>query len=196
MKNSSRLFLILAALATVAFQSASAAVETYTIDPVHSSVAFSIRHFVSKVPGSFTKFSGTIVVDRANLEKSSVEATIDVASVSTANEKRDAHLKSPDFFDTAKFGTATFKSKSWKKTGEDSYDVTGDLTLHGVTKEIVLKTKLLAFGPGMQGAQLSGWEATTTLNKTDFGVNGPAMLGKALGDDVTLTIGIEADLKS
>ena len=196
MKNSSGLFLTLAALATIGFQSASAAVETYAIDPVHSSVAFSIRHFVSKVPGSFTKFSGTIIVDRANLEKSSVEATIDVASVSTANEKRDAHLKSPDFFDTAKFGTATFKSKSWKKTGEDSYDITGDLTLHGVTKEIVLKTKLLAFGPGMQGAQLSGWEATTTLNKTDFGVNGPAMLGKALGDDVTITVGIEADLKS
>jgi len=196
MKYSHRLFLALAALATAAFQSASAAVETYAIDPVHSSVGFSVRHFVSKVPGSFTKFSGKIVVDRANLEKSSVEATIDITSVSTANEKRDTHLNSPDFFDTAKFGTATFKSKSWKKTGEDSFDVTGDLTLHGVTKEIVLKTKLLAFGPGMQGAQLSGWEATVTLNKADFGVNGPAMLGKALGDDVTVTIGIEADLKS
>jgi polyisoprenoid-binding protein YceI len=196
MKNSSRLFLTLAALATAAFQSASAAVETYTIDPVHSSVAFSVRHFVSKVPGSFTKFSGTITVDRANLEKSSVEATIDVASVSTANEKRDAHLQTPDFFDAAKFATATFKSKAWKKTGEDSFDVTGDLTIKGVTKEIVLKTKLLGFGPGMQGAQLSGWEATVTLKKADFGVNGPAMLGKALGDDVTITIGIEADLKS
>lgn len=195
MKKSQRLFL-LAALATAAFQSASAAVETYAIDPVHSSVGFSIRHFVSKVPGSFTKFSGKIVVDRANLEKSSVEATIDVASVSTANEKRDAHLNSPDFFDTAKFGTATFKSKSWKKTGEDSFDVTGDLTLHGVTKEIVLKTKLLAFGPGPQDAKASGWEATVVLNKADFGVNGPAMLGKALGDEVTVTIGIEADLKS
>jgi polyisoprenoid-binding protein YceI len=196
MKTTHHLFLALAALVAAATQSASAAVETYTIDPVHSSVAFSIRHFVSKVPGSFTKFSGTIVVDRANLEKSSVEAIIDVASISTANEKRDGHLKTPDFFDTAKFGTATFKSKSWKKTGEDSFDVTGDLTIHGVTKEIVLKTKLLAFGPGMQGAQLSGWEATATINKADFGVNGPAMLGKALGDDVTLNISIEADLKS
>jgi len=193
--NKTKSLLLLATLATAALQSASAAVETYVIDPVHSSVGFSIRHFVSKVPGSFTKFSGTITVDRANLEKSSVEATIDVASVSTANEKRDAHLKSPDFFDTAKFGTATFKSKSWKKTGDDSFDVTGDLTLHGVTKEIVLKTKLLAFGPGMQGAQLSGWEASVTLNKADFGVNGPAMLGKALGDDVAVTIGIEAYIK-
>ena len=196
MKKSRLLFLALAALTTAAFQTASAAVETYVIDPVHSSVGFSVRHFVSKVPGTFSKFSGTIVVDRANLEKSTVEATIDVASISTANEKRDGHLKSPDFFDTAKFGTATFKSKSWKKTGEDSFDITGDFTLHGVTKEIVLKTKLLAFGPGMQGAQLSGWEATAVINKADFGVTGPAMLGKALGDEVTLTIAIEADLKS
>ena len=196
MNNSSRLLLALAALATASFQSASAAVETYVIDPVHSSIGFSIRHFVSKVPGSFTKFSGTIVVDRADLEKSSVEATIEVTSVNTANEKRDGHLQSPDFFDTAKFPSATFKSKSWKKTGEDSFDVTGDFTLHGVTKEIVLKTKLLAFGAGMKGAQLSGWEASAVIKKSDFGVNGPAMLGKALGDEVTLNIAIEADLKN
>ena len=196
MNNSSRLLLALAALATASFQSASAAVETYVIDPVHSSIGFSIRHFVSKVPGSFTKFSGTIVVDRADLEKSSVEATIEVTSVNTANEKRDGHLQSPDFFDTAKFPSATFKSKSWKKTGEDSFDVTGDFTLHGVTKEIVLKTKLLAFGAGMKGAQLSGWEASAVIKKSDFGVSGPAMLGKALGDEVTLNIAIEADLKN
>ena len=196
MKTTHQLFLALTALVAAATQSASAAVETYTIDPVHSSVAFSIRHFVSKVPGSFSKFSGTIVVDRANLEKSTVEATIDVTSISTANEKRDGHLKTPDFFDTAKFATATFKSKSWSKTGEDSFDVTGDLTLHGVTKEVVLKTKLLGFGDGNKGTKLSGWEATTTINKADFGVNGPAALGKMLGDEVVLTIGIEADIKS
>lgn len=195
MKTTYRLFLAVAALATSFASTASAAVETYQIDPVHSSIGFSIRHFVSKVPGTFTKFSGSIVVDRANLEKSSVEATIEVTSVNTANEKRDAHLQVPDFFDTAKFATATFKSKAWKKTGEDAFDVTGDLTLKGVTKEVVLKTKLLAFGPGMQGAQLSGWEATTVINKTDFGVNGPAMLGKALGDEVTLTISVEAVLQ-
>jgi polyisoprenoid-binding protein YceI len=191
MKNS-RSLLLLAALATAAFQSASAAVETYEIDPVHSSVGFSIRHFVSKVAGSFNKVTGTIAVDRANLEKSSVEAAIAIASVNTANEKRDAHLQTPDFFDAAKFTTATFKSKSWKKTGEDSFDVTGDLTLKGVTKEIVLKTKLLGFGPGMQGAQLSGWEATITLNRSDFGVSGYA---GAIGDDVALTVSVEADLK-
>jgi len=186
-------FLVLSSLLALGLTgSARAAVETYAIDPVHSSIGFSIRHFVSKVPGSFTQFGGTIVVDRDNLEHSSVEATVEVASVSTANEKRDGHLKSGDFFDVAKFGTATFKSKAWAKTGADTYDVTGDFTLRGVTKEIVLHVTSLGFGPGMQGAQLSGWEATTTLKRSDFGMTGFA---GALGDDVAVTISIEADLK-
>jgi polyisoprenoid-binding protein YceI len=188
-------FLALAALAAGISNVASAAVETYTIDPVHSSVGFSVRHFLTKVPGLFTKFSGTITVDRDNLENSSVNATIDVGSVSTNNEKRDNHLKSPDFFDAANFSTITFTSKSWKKTGDNTFDVTGDLTIHGVTKEVVLKVDLLGFGPGMMGAQLSGWDASTTLNREDFGVKGPAMLGKALGSEVGVSITIEADLK-
>jgi polyisoprenoid-binding protein YceI len=90
----------------------------------------------------------------------------------------------------------TFKSTSWKKTGDSTFDVTGDLTIKGVTKEVVLKTTLLGFGPGMRGAQLSGWEATTTVKKSDFGVTGPAMLRTALGEDVAISIAIEADLKS
>ena len=116
-------------------------------------------------------------------------------SVSTASDARDKHLKSPDFFDAAKFATITFKSKAWKATGESTFDVTGDLTIHGVTKEVVLKVTSLGFGSGMQGAQLSGWEAATTIKKSDFGVTGPAMLSAAVGDDVAITIGIEADLK-
>jgi polyisoprenoid-binding protein YceI len=187
--------LALAALALGFASAASAAVETYAIDPVHSSVGFSVRHFFTKVPGTFTQFSGTITVDRENLENSSVEATISVGSVSTANEKRDNHLKSPDFFDAAKFGSITFKSTSWKKTGDSTFDVTGDLTMHGVTKAVVLKVDSLGFGPGMMGAQLSGWDASVTLNRSDFGVNGPAMLGTALGNDVVVSITVEADLK-
>ncbi|HWZ94081.1 MAG TPA: YceI family protein [Opitutaceae bacterium] len=187
-------FLVL--FAALAFTSAAlAAVETYKIDPVHSSVTFSIRHFVGKVPGRFTKFDGIITVDRDNLENSSVEASIDVTSINTENDKRDAHLKTPDFFDAAKFSTITFKSKSWKKNGDSTFDVTGDLTIKDVTKSVVLHVASLGFGPGMNGAQLSGWEATTTLNKSDFGVNGPAILGAALGDDVAVTIDIEADLQ-
>ena len=194
MKTHSRL-LVLAGLALGFAASASAAVETYVIDPVHSSVGFTARHIFSKVPGSFTTFSGTLTVDRDHLEASSVDVSIDVGSVTTAAEKRDTHLKSPDFFDVAKFPAITFKSKAWKKTGDDAFAVTGDLTLHGVTKEVVLSVKLLGFGPGMQGAYVSGWEATTTLNRRDFGVNGPAWLGKAVGDEIPVTISVEADLK-
>jgi polyisoprenoid-binding protein YceI len=188
--------LALAAIASAVATAAPAAVETYAIDPVHSHVGFTIRHFVSNVPGAFTKFSGTIVVDRENLENSSVEAAIDVGSVNTFNDHRDADLKAASYFDAEKFGTMTFKSTSWKKTGDNTFDVTGNLTIKGTTKEVVLKVTLLGFGPGMRGAQLSGWEATTTLAKADFGVTGPAMLGKALGDQVSISIGIEADLKT
>jgi polyisoprenoid-binding protein YceI len=187
--------LALVALASGFVSVASAAVETYAIDPVHSSVAFKVRHFLTKVPGSFTTFSGTITVDRDNLENSSVVASIDVGSVTTGTEKRDTHLKSPDFFDVAKYDSIKFTSTAWKKTGDNMFDVTGDLTIHGVTKSVVLKVDLLGFGPGMMGAQLSGWDATTTIDRTDFGVNGPSMLGKALGNDVIITISIEADLK-
>lgn len=182
-------------LAVVFATSAFAAQETYTIDAVHSSVGFNIRHFVSKVPGKFNKFSGTIVVDRANLENSAVEATIDVASLDTENQKRDDHVRSADFFDAGKYPTITFKSTSWKKTGENTFDVSGNLTIKEVTKPVVLKVTALGFGPGMAGAQLSGWEATTTIDKKDFNIKDPAMLDPALGDEVAITINVEAQLK-
>lgn len=181
---------LLAALAVGVVGSTRAAVETYNIDPVHSSVAFNIRHFFTPVNGSFTKFSGTIQADRENLANSSVTATIDVASIDTRVTKRDADLRSPRFFDAAKFPTITFKSTRWTKSGDDTYDVTGDLTMHGVTKPVVLKVKSLGFGPGMQGRELSGWHATTTLNRNDFGIT---TYPKMLGDEVPITIDVEAD---
>lgn len=168
------------------------AADTYKIDPVHSSVSFSLRHAVSKFTGSFTQLNGTVTYDAADISKNSVEATVTIGSINSGNEKRNAHLLSPDFFDSAKFGTATFKSTKWVKTGADTFDVTGDLTIKGVTKPTVLKVTLLGTGPGMGGSTVSGWEATTVINKADFGVNGPAMLGKLLGDDVTITLGVEA----
>jgi polyisoprenoid-binding protein YceI len=189
-----RLLALLAVLGLVA--STHAAIEVYKIDPVHSSINYSLRHVLSKFTSSITKLGGEITVDRDNLEKSSVNATVDVAALTTNDEKRDAHIKGPQFFDVAKFPTATFKSKSWKKTGENTFDITGDLTIKDVTKEVVLKTTLLGFGPGMSpGTLLSGWEATTTIKKSDFGLAGPAMLQKALGDDVAITINIEAGAK-
>ena len=184
-----------AVVALLTAGTARAATETYAIDPVHSSVGFSIRHFVGKVPGKFTKFSGTITVDRANLEKSSVTAKIEIASIETGDSDRDTHLKSPDFFNAEKYPAMTFASTSWKKTGEDTFDITGDLTIKGIKKRVVLKTTLLGFGPGSQGAQLSGWEATTTVKKADFDLKGPAILGTMLGDDVTITIAVESALK-
>src|ERR1019366_1558148 len=107
--------LFLASLALGLLAPARAAVETYTIDPVHSSIEFSLRHIISRFTGSFTKVSGTIAVDRANLENSTVEATIDVASLNTANDKRNDDLKGPSYFDLAKYTTMTFKSTAWKK---------------------------------------------------------------------------------
>jgi polyisoprenoid-binding protein YceI len=191
MKLTAKILTLASALAVCS--AAVADTQAFKIDPVHSSISFTVRHIVSKVPGDFTKFSGTVMVDRENLENSSVEATIDVGSINTNNDQRNGHLKSPDFFDVAKFPTITFKSKSWKKTGDSTYDVTGDLTIKDVTKEVVLKVTSLGFGPGMKGATSSGWEATANLNRRDFGVDGPAMLGKMVGDDVAVTIEIAAD---
>jgi polyisoprenoid-binding protein YceI len=191
MKRLLALFTLLALAAAV-----RADVETYKIDPVHSSARFSLRHIFSNFSSSFTKVNGSITVDRDNLENSSVEATIDVTALNTDNDGRDKHLKSPDFFDVTKFPSITFKSKSWKKTGENAYDVTGDLTIKDVTKEVVLKVSALGFGAGMRpGTFLSGWEATTTLKKSDFHMEGPPMLAKALGDDVTVAISVEAGFK-
>lgn len=186
-----RLFAVFALLGL--FATVRAEVEVYKIDPVHSSTGFTLRHILSRFTSSFTKTNGTITVDRADLEKSSVEATVEIDSVSTSDPKRDGHIKSPDFFDAAKFPKATFKSKSWKKTGESTFDVTGDLTIKDVTKEVVFHVTLNGFGQGMKpDSTISGWEATTIIKKSDFGVAGPAMLAKVLGDEVTLNISIEA----
>jgi polyisoprenoid-binding protein YceI len=173
-----------------------AAATSYQIDPVHSSVGFTLRHLVSKFSSSFTQVTGTVNFDASAPETSSVEATVAIGSLSTANDKRDGHIKSPDFFDAAKFPVATFKSKAWRKTGENTYAITGDLTIKGITHEVVLTTELLGTGPGMGGTTVTGWSATTQIKKSDFGLAGPAMLSKALGDDVTLTISVEAGHKA
>ena len=190
-------FLTLASMACGLLASAPAAVETYKIDPVHSSVGFTIRYFVTNVSGTFTKFAGTIVVDRDHLENSTVEARIEVASIDTDYGVRNDDLRSDKFFSAAKLPAITFKSKSWKKTGEDTFDITGDLTIRDVTKEVVLKTKSLGFspamGPGMSGVMLSGWVASTMIDRNDFGITA---YPKLLGDDVAVTITVGADLQN
>jgi polyisoprenoid-binding protein YceI len=170
---------------------ALAAIETYDIDPIHTWVGFSVRHFFTKVPGSFTKVKGSIVVDRANLENSTVETIIEVSSIDTRVKMRDDDLRGR-FFEATKFPLMTFKSKAWKKTGDDTYDVTGDLKMKNVTKEVVLKVKSLGFGPGMKGAPISGWEASTTLDRRDFDV---AADQDSVGTQVEIVINVEADLR-
>lgn len=182
-----RLSLLLALGGTVL--SATAATETYQFDPAHSSVAFSIRHFLAQVPGQFAKVSGQIDLDPADFTRSTVTATIDLASVSTQNENRDKHLRTPDFFDTATHPAATFKSSRWVRTGNDAYDVTGEFSLHGVTKELTLPVKYLGQAEGNRGATLTGWQATVTLKRSDFGLGKPE---RSIGDEVTVVINVEA----
>ncbi len=178
------------ALAFATASPSQAAVETYRIDPAHSSVGFRVRHFFTPIPGSFGKFEGTITVDRDNLENSSMEATIDAASIHTANERRDNHLRSKDFFLVETHPTITFKSTSWKKTDDDDeFKVTGDLTIKGITKEVVLEVEVLGFGPGAQGSYISGWEAGAEIDRSDFGITyAPAMVG----NEVKIVITVEA----
>jgi polyisoprenoid-binding protein YceI len=170
--------------------------DTYKIDPVHSSINFKVRHFFSYVNGSFKKFAGTISVDPEHPEKSSVTATIETASVDTRNDKRDEDLRSEHFFDVAKYPTITFESKSVKQTGAGSGDILGDLTMHGVTKEITLHVKFLGKGKGMGGKAISGWQVTPEpIRRSDYSLNWSKMVeGTAVvGDEVTVSIDIEAD---
>jgi polyisoprenoid-binding protein YceI len=181
---------------------ASAAPLTFDIDKVHSQVGFSVRHFFSKVPGQFKDFNGTIVMDQKAPEASSVEVTILAASISTDNEARDKHLRSPDFFAADSLPTLTFRSTKVAPAGKDRYKVTGDFTMHGVTKSVVLDVEFLGMGEVGVGGQnwgtKAGFEATTTINRKDFGINWNKTLdqgGLMLGEDVAINLHIEANLK-
>jgi len=183
--------LVITALALGSLTSARAAVETYNIDPVHTWVGFSIAHFFTKVPGYFGKVKGTIVVDRDHLENSTVEAVIEVASITTNTKMRDDDLRSTNFFAAAQFPAMTFKSSAWKSTGDNTYAVTGVLTMKNVAKEVELKVTSLGFGPGMKGAAISGWEAKLTLDRRDFDITADQ---GAVGNSVDVLINVEADL--
>ena len=175
----------------------SAAPEVYEIDPVHSGVAFKVRHFFTEVPGRFNDFSGTISVDPENLEQLSTEVTINAASIDTDNEKRDGHLRSEDFFEVEKYPEIVFKSERVELTGEKEAKVRGSLTIHGVTKEVELDAKLLGKGKGMEGETKTGWKATTKINRKDFGLDwGKVIEGTAVvADEVDIELNIEANLK-
>jgi polyisoprenoid-binding protein YceI len=173
--------------------SAFAQSTTWTIDKNHSQVNFAIKHaMVSTVRGSLSGVTGTVVWDDKDPSKSSVEATIDATTVSTNNDARDKHLKSPDFFNVEKFPTLTFKSTSVTSSG-GKLQVVGDLTLAGVTKSVTLTVD----GPtapvkGQGGKMVTGFSATGTLKRSDFNF-GSKFGSPTLGDDVQFTIDVEAD---
>jgi polyisoprenoid-binding protein YceI len=174
---------------------AYAQASTWKIDPAHAAAEFSIRHMgLSNVHGQFGGVNGEIVLDPANLSKASVKATVDVTTVDTGVADRDKHLKSADFFDVAKYPTMTFVSKSIAKSA-DGYAVTGDLTMHGVTKEVVLHLDPPAKEQSIGPQTRRGFDATTTIHRQDFGLNwnGTMKSGDAmLGNDVKVTLDLEA----
>lgn len=182
--------IIALALPTFAFAA------TWTIDPDHSNVGFKVRHLmVSNVKGSFEKHTGFVEINDKDITKSKVEVSIDTNSINTNVQKRDEHLRSADFFDVAKYPTMTFVSKKVAKAGKDKLKVTGDLTLHGITKQVVLDVE----GPTKEskdpwGNIRKGATATTKINRKDFGLVWNAALetgGVAVGEEITITLEIE-----
>jgi len=178
----------------LASQMAWAAPVSYDVDPVHSSIVFSIRHFVSQVEGRFKAFTGTISYDIENPSNSTVKFSVTADSISTDNEKRDGHLKSADFFDVAKYPTLAFESKKVVPRGKDSLDVVGVMTIHGVSKNMTIPVTVLGVGKGKQGP-VAGFKSEFPLNRKDFGIVWNSTLdngGTMLGDDVNIRINVEA----
>ncbi len=177
----------------------AAADDVWTVDKAHSTVGFEVRHLVSSVHGRFGDFSGTITGDPAAPESATVAFTIRTASISTNEEARDKHLRSADFFDAEKNPEITFRSTSIKPAGAGHYQVTGPLTMHGVTKEVTLDVALLGTMTDPWGSPRAGLEATVTLNRKDFGIVWNKVLDAGstmLGDDVKVDINLEASKKA
>ena len=170
------------------------AADTYTIDKNHSDAGFQVRHFASKVRGSFGDFEGAIQADPAKPEMSSVVFTIKTASINTNNPDRDKHLQSPDFFDAAKCSEVSFKSSKIVSAGKDKYNVTGTLTMHCVSKEVTIPVTFLGFAKDPGGNERASFEIATKLNRKDWGINWNKALdagGFMLSDDVDVTVNLE-----
>jgi len=168
---------------------------TYKIDKSHSEAIFQVRHLLTKVRGRFTDFEGAIEFNEANPEQSNVHFTVATTSIDTAEPDRDKHLRSADFFDIDQYPQITFVSTRIQKRGSETYDVTGTLTMHGVTKEIVLPVAHLGKAKDPWGNERLGFEAETTLNRKEFGLNWNAALetgGFLVGDDVKISLQIQA----
>jgi polyisoprenoid-binding protein YceI len=166
-----------------------AAAETYSVDTVHSTVIFRVKHMnASYAYGRFNDIKGQFGFDEQNPAQSRFDFEVKVASIDTAQPKRDMHLKSPDFFNAVQFPTITFKSKSVTKAGTDEYQVSGDLTLHGVTRPVILKVMKTGSGKGPRGGSIAGLESVFAIKRSDFKMTN--MVGP-VGDDVVVTVSVE-----
>lgn len=170
--------------------------DTWQIDPAHTNVEFTVRHMmISNVKGQFQKTAGTITANGNDAASAKIDATIDASSVDTRVERRDMHLKSPDFLDVAKYPTITFKSTKVEADGPNKWKVTGDLTLHGVTKPVVLDVESSGAPVSMGGKTHAGASATTKIKRSDFGLTWNKALeagGVMVGDEVAISIDVEA----
>lgn len=184
-------FVALTALALAGFAGSAHAAE-YDLDAAHGRVGFSVRHMmVSNVRGEFQKFKGSVAIDDKDISKSKVDVTIDVNSINTNQEKRDGHLKSPDFFDATKFPAITFVSTKIEKGTGDALKVTGNLTMHGVTKLVTLDATYTAARKDIMGMMRGGFTATATVNRKDFGLIWNKSMdggGVVVGEDVKLEL--------
>ena len=176
-------------------QTQLAAPAAWAIDPAHSEVGFAVKHLMfATVKGVFRSFSGKIVLNEENLAASSIEADIDVASIDTRQEQRDAHLRSPDFFDADNFPSMTFRSTKLERVDGAHYRVVGELTIRGVTREVVLAVEETGRGGDPWGGQRIGYSATTKINREDFGLTWNQVLetgGVAVSREVKIAVDVE-----
>ncbi len=190
MRNISIATIVFAAIALAVAQPARA--DSWSVDPVHSSLVFKISHLGSSFTWGFLHSpEGKVNWDSADPTKGSIEVTAKLANLSTFNAKRDQHLRSPDFFDAKQFPTLTFKSSSIKAAGDDKFDVTGDLTIRGTTKPVTVTLKKLGTAT-MQGTTKTGFDGTFTINRLDYGL---AFMPQGIGADVEIHVALEVDKK-
>jgi polyisoprenoid-binding protein YceI len=170
--------------------------QRWNIDPMHSGVHFTVRHMViTKVRGSFDRWQGSFAFDEQNPAASSVSVRIEAGSINTREPKRDEHLRSPDFFDVAKYPELTFESTNVAKVGDNEYRVTGDLTIHGVKKSVTLDVEHLGGGKDPWGNARIGFSATTTINRKDFGLSWNQALetgGVLVGEKIEIALDVQA----
>jgi len=197
LKPALRPLAVLVAALTLASPAVAAPV-TWKVDPAHTEVGFDVRHFFTKVHGVFHDTQGTIVFDEQDPTAIKVDASARVASVDTGNRNRDSDLQTPDFFNAATDSILSFRSTKVEKTGKSKYKVTGDLTMRGVTKQVVFDAEFLGSSTvsveGKSWGAKAGFSATTVVNRQDYGIKWNKALdngGMMVGDDVTITLNIE-----